>query len=76
MGKLVQADVHTSFQRCTLSSGFFRARARGIKFYDVPPGDVKVELKFRYELEPFDVRDANSICLKCLGTSRGRLQLT
>ena len=43
----------------------FRAPARGIRFYDVPLGDVKEELRFRCELEPFNARDANSICLKC-----------
>ena len=43
----------------------FRAQARGIRFYDVPLGDVKEELRFRCELEPFNARDANSICLKC-----------
>ena len=29
----------------------FRAQARGIRFYDVPLGDVKEELRFRCELE-------------------------
>ena len=42
----------------------FRAQARGIRFYDVPLGDVKEELRFRCELEPFNARDANStICI-------------
>ena len=76
MGKLLQAAVHTSFQQCALSSGFFFMPAKGIKFYDVPLGNVKEELRFRSELELFNARDANSICLKCPGTSRGRLQLT
>ena len=43
----------------------FCAQARGIHFYDVPLGDVKEELSFRCELEPFNMRDANSVCLKC-----------
>ena len=54
----------------------FRARAKGIKFYNVPIGYVKEELRFLCELEPFNVRDAISIRLKCPSTSRGRLQLT
>ena len=63
----------------------FRARAKGIHFYDVP---VKEELRFRCELEPFNTRDAtsilsafnttdtNSIWLKCTINSRGNFQLT
>ena len=43
----------------------FRARAKGITFYDVPISYVKEELRFHCELEPFNVRNANSICLKC-----------
>ena len=54
----------------------FRARAKGITFYDVPVSYVKEELRFRCELEPFNARNANSIRLKCPSTSRGRLQLT
>ena len=46
----------------------FHAQARGIHFYDVPLGDVKEELRFCYELEPFNTRDANNICLKCSPT--------
>ena len=63
----------------TLRSEFWLllcAWAKGIKFYDVPVGNVKEELRFRCELEPFDGRNANSIHLKCPSTSRGRLQLT
>ena len=44
-------------------------------FYDVPVSYVKEELRFHYELEPFNA-NANSIHLKCPSTSRGRLQLT
>ena len=68
MGKLLQAAVHTSFQHCALSSGFFFcARAKSIKFYDVPVGYVKEEeeMRFHCELEPFNERDANIIHLKC-----------
>ena len=54
----------------------FRARVKSLKFYDVPIGYVKEEARFRCELELFKARDANSIRLKCPGTSRGRLQLT
>ena len=54
----------------------FRAWAKSIKFYDVPVGYVKEEVKFHCELEPFKARDANSIHLKCPSTSGGRLQLT
>ena len=66
----------------------FRARAKSIHFYDVPVGYVKEELRFCWELEPFNTRDAtsilsvfnttdaNSIWLKCSITSRGRFQLT
>ena len=39
----------------------FRAQARGIRFYDVPLGDMKEELRFRCELEPFKARDANIV---------------
>ena len=35
----------------------FHAQARVIRFYDVPLGDVKEELRFRCELEPFNARD-------------------
>ena len=31
----------------------FRARAKGIMFYDVPVSYMKEELRFRCELEPF-----------------------
>ena len=58
------------------SGASFRARVRGIKFYDVPVGYVKEELRFRCELELFNARDTNSICLNCPSISRGRLQLT
>ena len=54
----------------------FRARAKGIMFYDVPVSYVKEELRFRCELEPFNARNANSIHLNCPSTSRDRLQLT
>ena len=54
----------------------FRARAKGIMFYDVPVSYVKEELRFRCELEPFNARNANSIRLNCPSTSRDRLQLT
>ena len=68
---------HTNFQRCALlSSGFFRARVKGIMFYDVPVSYVKEELRFHCELEPFNARNANSIRLNCPSTSRDRLQLT
>ena len=53
----------------------FRARAKGIMFYDVPVSYVKEELRFRCELEPFNTRNANSIRLNCPSTSRDRLQL-
>ena len=66
--------THTNFKRCALSSGFFfRARAKGIMFYDVPVSYVKEELRFRCELEPFNARNAN---INCPSTSRDRLQLT
>ena len=69
MGKLLQfSDVQG-----VLAS--FHAMARGIKFYDVPLGDVKEGLRFRCELEPFNARNVISICLKCPRTSQ-RLQLT
>ena len=35
-----------------------------MKFYDVPVGYVKEEVRFHCELEPFNARDANSIHLK------------
>ena len=54
----------------------FRARAKGIIFYDVPVSYMKEELRFRCELEPFNARNANSIRLNCPSTSRDRLQLT
>ena len=54
----------------------FRARVKGIMFYDVPVSYVKEELKFRCELEPFNTRNANSIRLNCPSTLRDRLQLT
>ena len=54
----------------------FRAWAKGIMFYDVPVSYVKEELRFRCELEPFNVGNANSIRLNCPSTSRDRLQLT
>ena len=54
----------------------FRARAKGIMFYDVPVSYVKEELRFRCELEPFNAGNANSIRLNCPSTSRDRLQLT
>ena len=41
----------------------FRARAKGIMFYDVPVSYVKEELRFRCELEPFNARNTNSIVL-------------
>ena len=56
MGKLLQAAVHTGFQCCALSSGFFFcAQAKGIKFYDLPLVYVKEEFRFRCELEPFNM---------------------
>ena len=54
----------------------FRALAKGIMFYDVPVSYVKEELRFRCELEAFNVRNASSIRLNCPSTSRDRLQLT
>ena len=45
-------------------------------FYDVPVSYVKEELRFHYELEPFNAKNANSIRLNCPSTSRDRLQLT
>ena len=74
--KLLQAAVHILN---VLRSEFwllFRARAKGIMFYDVPISYVKEELRFRCELEPFKERNANSIHLNCPSTSRDRLQLT
>ena len=47
----------------------FRARSKGIMFYDVPVSYVKEELRFRCELEPFNAG-------KLPSTSRDRLQLT
>ena len=44
--------------------------------YDVPVSYVKEELRFRCELEAFNMRNAKSIRLNCLSTSRNRLQLT
>ena len=73
--KLLQAAVHTL---TVLRSEFwllFRARAKGIMFYDVPVSYVKEELRFRCELDPFNTRNANSIRLNCPSTSRDRLQL-
>ena len=55
--KLLQAAVHTL---TVLRSEFwllFRARAKGIMFYDVPVSYVKEELRFRCELEPFNTRN-------------------
>ena len=74
MGKFLQVAVSDKLSvmssaaivREVLAS--FRAQARGIRFYDVPLGDVKEELRFRCELEPFNARDTNSICLKCSPT--------
>ena len=54
----------------------FRARAKGIMFYDVSVSYVKEELRFRCELEPFNARNANSIRLNCPSTWRDWLQLT
>ena len=54
----------------------FRARVKGIMFYDVPVSYVKEELRFHCELESFSTRNANSISLKCPSTLRDRLQLT
>ena len=79
MGKPLQA-VHTHTHKLSaLRSEFwlhFRARAMGIKFYDVTVGYVKEELRFRCELEPFNRKNANSIRLKCPITSQVKLQLT
>ena len=71
-----QAAVHTLTQLRSEFWLLFRARAKGIMFYDVPVSYVKEELKFRCELEPFNARNANSIHLNCPSTSRDRLQLT
>ena len=60
------AMCSTAIVRKVLAS--FCAQARGIHLYDVPLGDVKEKLRFRCELEPFNTRDANSICLKCCPT--------
>ena len=75
-GKLLQAAVHTLTQLRSEFWLLFRARAKGIIFYDVPVSYVKEELRFRCELEPFNARNANSIHLNCPSTSRDRLQLT
>ena len=42
----------------------FRASGKSIKFYDVPVGCAKEELRFRCELEPFNARDADIVRLK------------
>ena len=65
----VQAAVHTLTQLRSEFWLLFRARAKGIMFYDVPVSYVKEELRFRCELEPFNVRNANSIHLNCPSTS-------
>ena len=75
-GKLLLAAVHTLTQLRSEFWLLFRARAKGIMFYDVPVSYVKEELRFRCELEPFNARNANSIHLNCPSTSRDRLQLT
>ncbi len=46
----------------------FSARARGIKFYDIPLPNVRSGWRFCCELERHNARDANSICLKCSPT--------
>ena len=71
-----KASVHTLTQLRSEFWLLFRARAKGIMFYDVPVSYVKEELRFRCELEPFNARNANSIHLNCPSTSRDRLQLT
>ena len=75
-GKASTAAVHTLTQLRSEFWLLFRARAKGIMFYDVPVSYVKEELRFRCELEPFNARNANSIHLNCPSTSRDRLQLT
>ena len=79
MGKLLQAGTHTHTQTFSVALSefwlLFRVPAKGIMFYDVPVSYMKEELRFHYELEPFNA-NANSIRLKCPSTSRGRLQLT
>ena len=73
MGKLLQAAVHTHTHKLSALRSevwlLFRAPAKGITFYDVPISYVKEELRFRCKLEPFNTRNANSICLKCPSTS-------
>ena len=69
--------AHTNFQRCALRVlASFSCPGEGHNVYDVPVSYVKEELRFRCELEPFNMRNANSIRLKCPSTSPGRLQLT
>ena len=71
--------THTHKLSASRSAEFwllFRARAKGIMFYDVPVSYLKEELRFRCELEPFNAGNANSIHLNCPSTSRDRLQLT
>ena len=41
----------------------FLSEAKGIRFYDVPLANVG--LRFCCELEPFNAKDHNSVCLKC-----------
>ena len=64
-----------TYKLSAMRSEFWLLFVPGRGAYDVPLGDVKEELRFHCELEPFNMRDANNICLKCPGTSRGRLQL-
>ena len=45
----------------TLAS--FSRQARGSIFYNVPLSEIKEGLKFRCELESFNVREENSIVL-------------
>ena len=47
----------------------FSSQARGIIFYDVPRSDIREDLKFRCELEPFNARDKDSVVLKCSPTA-------
>ncbi len=43
----------------------FLSEVKGFHLYDIPLVDVAAGLKFRCELELFNVKDPNSICLKC-----------
>ena len=58
MGKLLQAAVHAHTQTSSRALSefwlLFRARVKGVLFYDVPVSYIKEELRFRCVLEPFN----------------------